>query len=105
MLFRSNRGGRNKSDTVCIELDRINNEPRGGVTTSGNVQSRREFTDDERRRLVDYFSLLIEIDQQKKHVMPNLKTTRLITGPIQAGLTMKIKRDINTYHVHPVGRQ
>ena len=29
-------------------------------------QLKREFTDDERRRLVDYFSLLIEIDQQEK---------------------------------------
>lgn len=66
---------RYKSDTVCIELDRINNEPRGGVATSGNEQLRREFTDDEHRRLVDYFSLLIEIDQQKKHALPNLKTT------------------------------
>ena len=33
---------------------------------SNNEQLKREFTDDERRRLVDYFSLLIEIDQQEK---------------------------------------
>lgn len=57
---------RYKSDTVCIELDRTNNEPRGGTAMSDNEQLKREFTDDERRRLVDYFSLLIEIDQQEK---------------------------------------
>ena len=28
-----------------------------------NEQSKREFTDEERRWLVDYFGLLIEIDQ------------------------------------------
>jgi hypothetical protein len=31
-----------------------------------NEQSKREFTDEERRWLVDYFGLLIEIDQQEK---------------------------------------
>ena len=31
-----------------------------------NEQLKRDFTDEERRRLVDYFSLLIEIDQQEK---------------------------------------
>ena len=51
---------RYKSDTVCIELDRSNNEPRGGVAMSDSEQLKREFTVDERRRLVDYFSLLIE---------------------------------------------
>ena len=59
---------RYKSDTVCIELDRSNNEPRGGAVMSDNEQLKREFTDDERRRLVDYFSLLIEIDQHQKAV-------------------------------------
>ena len=54
---------RYKSDTVCIELDRSNNERRGGAAMSDNEQLKREFTDDERRRLVDYFGLLIEIDQ------------------------------------------
>ena len=63
---------RYKSDTVCIELDRSNNEPRGGVAMIDNEQLKREFTDDERRRLVDYFSLLIEIDQREKaHIMPS----------------------------------
>ena len=33
---------------------------------SDKEQLKREFTDDEHRRLVDYFSLLIEIDQQEK---------------------------------------
>jgi hypothetical protein len=45
-----------------MELDRSNNEPRGGAVMSDNEQLKREFTDDRRRRLVDYFSLLIEID-------------------------------------------
>ena len=57
---------RYKSDTVCIELDRSNNEPQGGAVMTDNEQLKREFTDDEHRRLVDYFSLLIEIDQQEK---------------------------------------
>lgn len=35
---------------------------------SDNKQLRREFTDEERKRLVDYFSLLIEIDQHQKAV-------------------------------------
>lgn len=64
---------RYKSDTVCIELDRSNNEPRGGEVMSDNEQLKREFTDDERRRLVDYFSLLIEIDQQEKERYAKLK--------------------------------
>ena len=51
---------RYKSDTVCIELDRSNSGPRGGAIMGNNEQLKREFTDDERRRLVDYFSLLIE---------------------------------------------
>lgn len=38
-----------------------------------NEQLKREFTDDERRRLVDYFSLLIEIDQQEKVRYTKLK--------------------------------
>ena len=59
---------RYKSDTVCIELDRTNNEPRGGEVMSNNEQSKREFTNDELRRLVDYFSLLIEMDQHQKAV-------------------------------------
>jgi hypothetical protein len=57
---------RYKSDTVCIELDRSNNEPRGDAVMSDNEQLKQEFTDYERRRLIDYFSLLIEIDQQEK---------------------------------------
>ena len=36
---------RYKSDTVCIELDRSNNEPRGGVAVSDNEQLKREFTE------------------------------------------------------------
>ena len=59
---------RYKSDTVCIELDCGNNEPQGGVAMSENEQLRREFTNEERRRLVDYFSLLIEMDQHQKAV-------------------------------------
>jgi hypothetical protein len=35
---------------------------------SDNEQLKREFTDEERRRLVDYFSLLIEMDQHQKAV-------------------------------------
>ena len=64
---------RYKSDTVCIELDRSNNEPRGDAVISDNEQLKREFTDNERRRLVDYFSLLIEIDQQEKARYAKLK--------------------------------
>ena len=64
---------RYKSDTVCIELDRSNNESRGGVAMSDNGQLKREFTDDERRRLVDYFSLLNEIDQREKARFAKLK--------------------------------
>ena len=33
-----------------------------------NEQLKRRFTDDERRRLVDYFSLLIEMDQHQKAI-------------------------------------
>ena len=40
---------------------------------SDNKQLKREFTDDERRRLVDYFSLLIKIDQQEKAHFAKLK--------------------------------
>lgn len=40
---------------------------------SDNKQLKREFTDDEHRRLVDYFSLLIEIDQQEKERYAKLK--------------------------------
>lgn len=40
---------------------------------SDDEQLKREFTDDERRRLVDYFSLLIEIDQQEKARYTKLK--------------------------------
>ena len=57
---------RYKSDTVCVELDSGNNKPQGGVAMSEIEQLKRELTNDERRRLVDYFSLLIEIDQQEK---------------------------------------
>lgn len=53
---------------MCIELDCGNNEPQGGVAMSENEQLRREFTNEERRRLVDYFSLLIEMDQHQKAV-------------------------------------
>ena len=35
---------------------------------SDNEQLKREFTDNERRRLVDYFSLLLEMDQQERRV-------------------------------------
>lgn len=58
---------------MCIELDRTNNEPRGGEVMSDNEQLKREFTDDERRRLVDYFSLLTEIDQREKARFAKLK--------------------------------
>ena len=68
-----NRGKWDKSDTVCIELDRSNNEPRGGVVMSDSEQLKREFTVDEHRRLVDYFSLLIEIDQREKSCFAKLK--------------------------------
>ena len=47
-------------------MDRTNTEPRGSTAMSDNEQLKREFTDDERRRLVDYFGLIIEIDQQEK---------------------------------------
>jgi hypothetical protein len=40
---------------------------------SDNEQLKRGFTDDERRRLVDYFSLLIEIDQREKVRFAKLK--------------------------------
>lgn len=40
---------------------------------SENDHLKREFTDDERRRVVDYFSLLIEIDQQEKARYVKLK--------------------------------
>ena len=40
---------------------------------SDNEHLKREFTDDERRRLVDYFSLLIEIDQREKARFAKLK--------------------------------
>ncbi len=36
---------RYKSDTVCIELDRINNEPRGDVAMNDNEQLQRVFTE------------------------------------------------------------
>ena len=38
-----------------------------------NEQLKYEFTDDERRRLVDYFGLLIEIGQQEKARFAKLK--------------------------------
>ena len=75
-----NRGKWDKSDTVCIELDRSNNEPRGGAVMSDNEQLKREFSDDERRRLVDYFSLLIEIDQQEKERYAKLNLTLAYTS-------------------------
>ena len=59
---------RYKSDTGCLELDSSNNEPRGGLAMRDKEQLKREFTDDEHRRLVDYFSLLIEMDQQERRV-------------------------------------
>ncbi len=40
---------------------------------SKNEHLKREFTDEERRKLVDYFSLLIEIDQQEKARYAKLK--------------------------------
>lgn len=39
-----------------------------------NKQLKRDFTDEERRRLVDYFNLLIEIDQQEKARFAKLKS-------------------------------
>lgn len=36
---------RYKSDTVCIELDRSNNEPQGGAVMTDNEQLKREFTE------------------------------------------------------------
>ena len=54
-------------------MDRSNNEPRGGAVKRDIEELKREFTDDERRRLVDYFSLLIEIDQQEKARYAKLK--------------------------------
>ena len=54
-------------------MDRSNNEPLGDAVISDNEQLKREFTDNERRRLVDYFSLLIEIDQQEKARYAKLK--------------------------------
>ena len=59
---------RYKSDTVCIELDHSNNKPRGGVAMNDNEELKREFTNEELRRLVDYFSLLIEMEQHRKAV-------------------------------------
>ena len=59
---------RYKSDTGCLELDSSNNEPRGGLAMRDKEQLKREFTDDEHRRLVDYFSLLIEMDQHQKAI-------------------------------------
>ena len=44
---------------------------------SDNEQLGREFTDEERQRLVDYFSLLIEIDQQEKARFAKLKDFRM----------------------------
>ena len=71
---------RYKSDTVFIELDHSNNEPRGGAAMSDKEQLKREFTDDEHRRLVDYFSLLIEIDQQEKERYAKLNLTLAYTS-------------------------
>lgn len=64
---------RYKSDTACIELDCGNNKPQGGMVMSENEHLKREFTDEEHRRLVDYFSLLIEIDQREKARYAKLK--------------------------------
>ena len=47
---------------------------------SDNEQSKREFTDDEHRRLADYFSLLIEIDQQEKERYAKLNLTLAYTS-------------------------
>lgn len=60
---------------------------------SDNEQLKREFTDDERRRLVDYFSLLIEIDQQEKARYAKLKDSpkgfAMNGGGRQCGLCFK----------------
>ena len=58
-----------------------------------NEQLKRQFTDDERRRLVDYFSLLIEIDQQEKaryaKLKDSLKGFAMHGGGRQCGLCFK----------------
>ena len=41
---------------------------------SNKEQLKRDFTDEECLRLVDYFSLLIEIDQQEKDVFTTYNT-------------------------------
>ena len=53
---------------------------------SDNEQLKREFTDDERRRLVDYFSLLIEIDQQEKARYAKLKDDPIDYRPYSSRL-------------------
>ena len=71
---------RYKSDTVCIELGCGNNKSQGDIVMGDNEQLKREFTDDEHRRLVDYFSLLIEIDQQEKERYAKLNLTLAYTS-------------------------
>ena len=60
---------------------------------SDKEQLKREFTDDEHRRLVDYFSLLIEIDQQEKaryaKLKDSLKGFAMHGGGRQCGLCFK----------------
>ena len=71
-------------------MDRSNNEPQGGAVMTDNEQLKREFTHDERRRLVDYFSLLIEIDQQEKTRYAKLKDSPkgyLMDGSIDGALS------------------
>lgn len=96
-----NRLRTHKSDTVCIELDRSNNVPRRGGAMSENEQLKRRFTDAERRRLVDYFSLLVEIDQQEKHVMPSSKIIR--KGSLWTAKAANADYVLNPYMILPAG--
>jgi hypothetical protein len=48
-----------KSDTVCIEFDRSNNEPRGGAAMSDNEQLKRKFTEFHKLSLTDDQAFLI----------------------------------------------
>ena len=51
-----------------------------------NEQLKREFTVDERRRLVDYFGLLTEIDQQEKARYAILKDSPIDYRPYPSRL-------------------
>lgn len=60
---------------------------------SDNKQLKHEFTDEERRRLVNYFSLLVEIDQREKARHAKLKDSpkgfAMNGGDRQCGLCFK----------------